>query len=120
MNCETPSGIKTNPDFSLAEGLLSLAPLPERQHGTAGADPGRGKERIHITCTGVDNLQISGTSLTIDLSGVGPDLLGDYDFFSFTFSEGNSTAPLIWQTWQSRPSTAIKPTRAMPTPKTGP
>ena len=27
-------------------------------------------------------------SLTIDLSGCGPDLLGDYDFFSFTFSGG--------------------------------
>lgn len=40
----------------------------------------------------MDNLEISGTSLTIDLSGFGPDLLGDYDFFSFTFSEGNSTA----------------------------
>lgn len=59
-------------------------------------------------------------SLTIDLSGFGPDLLGDYDFFSFTFSEGNSTAPLIWRTWQSRSSTAIRPTRAMPTPRTGP
>ncbi|WP_354834064.1 hypothetical protein ABGM91_04685 [Akkermansia muciniphila] len=46
----------------------------------------------------MDNLQISGTSLTINLSGVGPDLLGDYNFFSFTFSEGNSTAPLIWRT----------------------
>lgn len=81
---------------------------------------GAEKSVYNITCTGVDNLQISGTSLTIDLSGFGPDLLGDYDFFSFTFSEGNSTAPLIWRTWQSRPSTAIKPTRAMPTPRTGP
>ena len=35
-------------------------------------------------------------NLTIDnpqhLSGCGPDLLGDYGFFSFTFSEGDSTA----------------------------
>lgn len=31
-------------------------------------------------------------NLTIDLSGFGPDLLGDYGFFSFTFSEENSTA----------------------------
>lgn len=30
-------------------------------------------------------------NLTIDLSGFGPDLLGDYDFFSFTFSEGDSS-----------------------------
>lgn len=55
---------------------------------TLGAE----KSVYNITCTGVDNLLISGTSLTVDLSGFSPDLLGDYDFFSFTFSDGDSAA----------------------------
>lgn len=54
---------------------------------TLGAE----KSVYHITCTGVDNLQITGTSLTIDLNGFSLDLLGDYDFFSFTFGEGDSS-----------------------------
>lgn len=55
---------------------------------TLGAE----KSVYHITCTGVDNLQIIGTSLTIDLNGFNLDLLGDYDLFSFTFGEGDSSA----------------------------
>lgn len=55
---------------------------------TLGAE----KSVYHITCTGVDNLQITGTSLTIDLNGFSLDLLGGYDFFSFTFGEGDSSA----------------------------
>lgn len=53
---------------------------------------GAEKSVYHITCTGVDSLQIIGTSLTIALNGFNLDLLGDYDFFSFTFGEGDSSA----------------------------
>ncbi|MCD8061183.1 MAG: hypothetical protein LUE13_02395 [Akkermansiaceae bacterium] len=53
---------------------------------------GTEKSVYHITCTGMDSLVISGTSLTIDLSGFSSELLGGYDFFSFTFSDGDSAA----------------------------